>query len=241
MSTPNKFQQSVTDKIHSLQNTSTLSLHPLESLYSIEPQVTLLRSQLNKSLHNSHSNLMYKHSRFCLKQQEIMQKIIQTQQYEQTFLATSIQPSYINRHKRALPFLLAKLIADISTIGTSKIFYFAQTVTAFASFSQLIEHAHNTYGTLPNSYQSTPQRQQLFEDSKSNSRQPRLVNFPEDNDIALGDYTNELSSLFNQHNLTGINALDFSANPNLKLTSFIRPSRWHSSFANSYEHSRARP
>ena len=81
MSTLNKFQQSVTDKIQSLQNTSTLSLHPLESLYSIEPQVTLLRSQLNKSLHNSHSDLMYKHSRFCLKQQEIMQKILQTQQF----------------------------------------------------------------------------------------------------------------------------------------------------------------
>ena len=85
-----------------------------------------------------------------------MQKILQTQQYEQTFLATSIQTSFINRQKRALPFLLAKLIAGISTIATSKIFSFAKTITAFASFSQLLEHAHSTYGTLPNSYKGTP-------------------------------------------------------------------------------------
>ena len=35
MSTLNKFQQSVTDKIESLHNTSILSLLPLDTLYSI--------------------------------------------------------------------------------------------------------------------------------------------------------------------------------------------------------------
>ena len=112
-----------------------MSLEHVQNLYSIEPQINLLLKHLNKSLHNSHSNLMYKHFRFCLKQQKIMQKILQTQQYEQTFLATSIQTSYANRQKRVLPFLLAKLIAGISTIPISKIFSFAKTITAFASFS----------------------------------------------------------------------------------------------------------
>ena len=64
--TLNKFQQSVTNKIENLHNTSILSLLPLNMLYNIEPQVSLLKSQFNKSLHNSHSNLIYKHSRFCL-------------------------------------------------------------------------------------------------------------------------------------------------------------------------------
>ena len=78
MATLNHFQESITNKIESLQNMSILSLEPIQRRYSIEPQVNLLKKQLNKSLHNSHSNLMYKHSRFCLKQQEIMQKILQT-------------------------------------------------------------------------------------------------------------------------------------------------------------------
>ena len=74
MATLNRFQESVTTKIQSLQNTSTMSLEHVQNLYSIEPQINLLLKHLNKSLHNSHSNLMYKHFRFCLKQQEIMQK-----------------------------------------------------------------------------------------------------------------------------------------------------------------------
>ena len=45
MATLNEFQHSVTDKVQSLQNTSALSLRPLQSLYSIEPQVILLRNQ----------------------------------------------------------------------------------------------------------------------------------------------------------------------------------------------------
>ena len=133
MATLNKFQESVTTKIQALQNTSTMSLEHVQNLYSLEPQINLLLKQLNKSLHNSHSNLMYKHSRFCLKQQEIMQKILQTQQYEQTFLATSIQTSYVNRQKRALPFLLAKLIACISKIPIAKIFSFAKTCLLYTS------------------------------------------------------------------------------------------------------------
>ena len=105
-----------------------------------------------------------------------MQKILQTQQYEQTFMATSIQTSYMNRQKRALPFLLAKIIAGIATIPVAKIFSFAKTITAFASFSQLLQHAHTTYGTLPDSYEGTPQLEELFEDSNTYSRQPRFLN-----------------------------------------------------------------
>ena len=77
MSTLNTFQESVTHKIKDLHNTSIASLLPLSPVYNIQPQVHQLRAQLNKSLRNSHSNLMFKHSRFCLKQQEIMQKILQ--------------------------------------------------------------------------------------------------------------------------------------------------------------------
>ena len=240
MSTLNKFRDSVTCKIKDLHNTSITSLLPLNPIYHIQPQVNLLRSQLNKSLHNSHSNLMFKHSRFCLKQQEIMQKILQTQQYEQTFVTTTLHPSYMERHKRALPFLLAKLIAGISTIATSKIFTFLQSVTAFASFSQLLEHAHNTYGTLPHSYESTPQLKQLFEATNLYQRQPRFAAQRKDFDIALGHYTNKLSSLFNNQNLSGINELDSRPNPDLALTSFTRADRRHSSLANLYEHSRAK-
>ena len=240
MATLNHFQESVTTKIESLQNMSVLSLEPIQRRYSIEPQVNLLKKQLNKSLHNSHSNLMYKHSRFCLQQQEIMQKILQTQQYEQTFIATSIYPSIINRQKRALPFLLAKLIAGISTIATSKIFTFAKTITTFASFAQLLEHAHDTYGTVPDSYSGTPQLEELFDDSNQYTREPRFFNDTNGQDIALGHYTNELSTLFNEHNLTGIKQINFLANPSLKLTSFMRPSRWHTSIANSYEQSKSR-
>ena len=178
---------------------------------------------------------MFKHSRFCLKQQEIMQKILQTQQYEQTFITTTLHPSYMER-----PFLLAKLIAGISTIATSKIFTFLQTVTAFASFSQLIKHAHNTYGTLPDSYESTPQLKQLFDQTNSYQRHPRFAEQTKDTDIALGHYTNELSSVYNNHNPSGINELDFTANPDLELTSFTRANRWHSSLANVYEHSQAK-
>ena len=49
---------------------------------------------------------MFKHSRFCLKQQEIMQKTLQTQQYEQTFITTTLHPSYMERHERALTTFL---------------------------------------------------------------------------------------------------------------------------------------
>ena len=66
----NRIPQSVTQKIKDLHNTSITSLLPLNPIYNIQPQVHQLRSQLNKSLHNSHSNLMFKHSRFCLKQLE---------------------------------------------------------------------------------------------------------------------------------------------------------------------------
>ena len=116
-----------------------------------------------------------------------MQKILQTQQYEQTFVTSALYPSYMERHKRALPFLLAKLIAGISTIATSKMFTFLQSVTAFASFTQLLDHAHNTYGTLPNSYESTPKLKQLFDATNLHKRQPRFETFTEDSDLALGE------------------------------------------------------
>ena len=211
MSTINTFQERVTRKIKGLHNTSISSLLPLNPIYNIQPQVHQLRAQLNKSLHNSHSNLMFKHSRFCLKQQEIMQKILQTQQYQQTFMTSTLYPSYMERHKRALPFLLAKLIAGISTIATSKIFTFIQSITTFASFGQLLEHAHNTYGTLPDSYQSTPQLQQLFDATNSHKRQRRFAAITKDSDLALGDYTNQLTPLFDNQNFSGINNLDFNA------------------------------
>ena len=66
MSTLNKFQESLTHKIKDLHNTSIPSLLPLNPIYNIQRQVHQLRSQLNKSLHNSHSNLIFKHSQFCL-------------------------------------------------------------------------------------------------------------------------------------------------------------------------------
>ena len=174
MSTLNTFQESITAKIKALHNSSLDSLNPLNPKYVLQPQIFQLRAQLNKTLHNSHSNLMFKHSRFCLKQQEIMQKILQTQEYEQTFVTSALYPSYIHKQKRALPFLIAKLIAGISTIATTKIFTFLQTVTAFASFGQLLDHAHSTYGNLPSSYKSTPQMQSLFEATNIHSRQPRF-------------------------------------------------------------------
>ena len=116
MSTLNTFQETITAKIKALHNSSLDSLNPLNPKYVLQPQIFQLRAQLNKTLHNSHSNLMFKHSRFCLKQQEIMQKILQTQEYEQMFVTSALYPSYIHKQKRALPFLLAKLIAGISTI-----------------------------------------------------------------------------------------------------------------------------
>ena len=183
---------------------------------------------------------MFKHSRFCLKQQEIMQKILQTQEYEQTFVTSALYPSYIDRQKRALPFLVAKLIAGISTIATSKIFTFLQTLTAFASFGQLLDHAHSTYGNLPSSYKSTPQMQSLFEATNVHSRQPRFSALTTDSDLALGDYTKTLIPLFNDHNISAITELDFEANPELALTSFTRASRRHSSLANVYENSRSK-
>ena len=115
-----------------------------------------------------------------------------------------------------------------------------QSVTAFASFGQILEHAHNTYGTLPDSYQSTPQLQELFEATNLHKRQRRFAAITEDSDLALGDYTYELTPLFNSQNLSGINHLDFNANPDLELTSFNRANRRHSSLANLYEHSRAK-
>ena len=49
MATLNHFQESITNKIESLQNMSILSLEPIQRRYSIEPQVNLLKKQLNKS------------------------------------------------------------------------------------------------------------------------------------------------------------------------------------------------
>ena len=103
-----------------------------------------------------------------------------------------LYPSYIDRQKRALPFLVAKLIAGISTIATSKIFTFLQTVTAFASFGQLLDHAHSTYGNLPSTYKSTPQMKSLFEATNVHTRQPRFSALTADSDLALGDYTKSL-------------------------------------------------
>ena len=110
-------------------------------------------------------------------------------------------------------------------------FTFAKTITTFASFAQLLEHAHDTYGTVPDSYKGTPQLEELFDDTNQYTKEPRFLNNTNNQDIGLGDYTNKLSALFNQHNLTGIKKINFSANPSLKLTSFMRPSRWHTSIA----------
>ena len=75
MATLNKFQESVTTKIQALRNHSLLSLEHVQNEHTLHHQLNHLLQQLNKSLHNSHSNLAYKHSRFCIKEQEIMQKI----------------------------------------------------------------------------------------------------------------------------------------------------------------------
>ena len=96
MSTLNTFQETITAKIKALHNSSLDSLNPLNPKYVLQPQIFQLRAQLNKTLHNSHSNLMFKHSRFCLKQQEIMQKILQTQEYEQMFVTSALYLSLIH-------------------------------------------------------------------------------------------------------------------------------------------------
>ena len=92
MSTLNTFQETITAKIKALHNSSLDSLNPLNPKYVLQPQIFQLRAQLNKTLHNSRSNLMFKHSSYCLKQQEIMQKILQTQEYEHCLLYTSTSP-----------------------------------------------------------------------------------------------------------------------------------------------------
>ena len=183
-----------------------------------------IRDSTKTKIHNFHNNLR-------TVQQKTMQRIVHAQEQQHTWYdhqsLTIAQQSELHmllqRTKRSLLLIMAKLDVAVKTITSLSSFSFLPIFQAFSTIPSLLDATRSRFQPKAIKYQATPQLSKIFQTtnrfiSPIVSRHLQSRSQP---DLQLGDYMHTLTGAVRRLGISGISSLaidNFPTLTNLSLT-----------------------
>ena len=175
------------------------------------------------------------HDNMRLKQQNIIQKIVQAQQYQQNWQEYQVLTGNSRNRKRSVFSFLSRMFSGILTLKASTVFSFLPVLHMFTSMGQLLQDTQNKYDTTNTPFKSTRELDSLFEQTKKFSMDTYTDMVGKD-DKSLGQYVTSLHSILNETDISGIKEMNIMDMPNVVETSNDKVKSLQRSITVSYTH-----
>ena len=158
----NTFQTQIAEKFENMAN---ITKHFVMGTKHGHYQVQQLH-QAETMLNTSYATIWQMHDNTRLKQQNIIQKIVQAQQYQQNWHEYQVLTGNSRNRKRSAFSFLSCMFSGILTVKASTVFSFLPILHLFTSMGQLLQDTQNNYDTTNTPFKSTHELDFLFEQTK---------------------------------------------------------------------------